>query len=181
MADATTGRVRIAAAAAEARAYGLTQADLVEWEQFSPIEIYWARKHHLTSEVASRWAAKGLRVGDAVRAVALGMTPEEVAPWAGAGFAPFDAVEAKETGVSLETAVAWLRAGFIVPDAALLIRDGWTLEEAVAARYAGIAAEDHGPFPVPGRMSDSAETESCPLVMGLRVSARHQVRQQWSI
>lgn len=180
MADATTGQVRSAAEAAEARAYGLTRADLVEWERFSPIEIYWARKHHLTPAVARHWAAKGLRVGDAVRATALGMTPEEVAPWAGAGFAPFDAVEAKEAGVPLETAIAWLQAGFILPDAALLIRDGWTLEEAVTARYAGIAAEDHGPFPVPGRMADSAETESSPLVMGLRVSARHQVRHRWS-
>lgn len=142
MADAAAARERSAAEAAEARAYGLTQADLGAWGQFAPIEIYWARKHHLTPAMALRWAAQGIRVSDVIRAVALGMTPEEVAPWAGAGFAPGDAIEAKETGVSLQTAIAWLQAGFILPDAALLIRDGWTLEEAVAARYAGIAAED---------------------------------------
>jgi hypothetical protein len=72
MADAAAGRVRSAAEAAEARAYGLTQADLFEWEQFSPIEIYWARKHHLAPAVALHWAAKGLRVGDAVRGRAPG-------------------------------------------------------------------------------------------------------------
>ena len=145
MADAAAGRERGAAEAAEARAYGLTQADLGAWGQLAPIEIYWAVRHDLTPEAAVGWAAAGLRVGDAVRAIALGMIPEEVAPWAGAGFAPFDAVEAKETGVSLETAIAWLQAGFILPDAALLIRDGWTLPEAVAARYAGIAAGDWNP------------------------------------
>lgn len=145
MADAAAGRVRSPAEGAEARAYGLTQADLDVWGRFAPIEIYWAVRHGVTPEAAVGWAAAGLRVGDAVRAIALGMTPDEVAPWAGAGFAPFDAVDAKETGVSLQTATAWLQAGFILPDAALLIRDGWTLEEAVTARYAGIAAEDWNP------------------------------------
>ena len=75
MADAATGRVRSAAEAAEARAYGLTQADLGEWGQLAPIEIYWAVKHDVTPEAALRWSAAGLRVGDAVRAIALGMTP----------------------------------------------------------------------------------------------------------
>jgi hypothetical protein len=137
--------VRGAAEAAEARAYGLTHADLGAWGHLTPIEIYWAARHDVTPAAARRWAAAGLRAGDAVRAIALGMTPEEVAPWAAAGFAPGDAVEAKETGVPLETAIAWLQAGFILPDAALLIRDGWTLEAAVTARYAGIPAEDWSP------------------------------------
>ena len=77
MADVTAGRVRSAAEVAEARAYGLTHADLGEWGQFAPIEIYWAVKHDVTPEAALRWAAAGLRVGDAVRAIALGMTPDE--------------------------------------------------------------------------------------------------------
>jgi hypothetical protein len=140
--DAATGRVRSAAEVAEARAYGLTHADLGAWRHLTPIEIYWAVQHHVAPAAARRWAAAGLRVGDAVRAIALGMTPEEIAPWAAAGFAPGDAVEAKEVGVPLETAAAWREAGFILPDAALLIRDGWTLDQAVTARYAGIPAED---------------------------------------
>jgi len=128
--------------AAEARAYGLTEADLRDWASFSPIEIYWARKHDVTPAAARRWAREGLRVCDTVRAIALGMNPGEPRLWADAGFAPSDAVEAKEMGVPFETAVAWRAAGFIVPDAALLIQDGWTLEEAMDARYAGIADED---------------------------------------
>ncbi len=172
MADATAGQVRSAAEAAEARAYGLTQADLVEWERFSPIEIYWARKHHLTPAVARHWAAKGLRVGDAVRATALGMTPEEVAPWAGAGFAPFDAVEAKETGVPLETAIAWLQAGFILPDAALLIRDGWTLEEAVTARYAaGNSASPENRYSTAGESPCGARGPAGPAAATRRLGS----------
>ena len=131
--------------AAEARAYGLTAGDLRDWAPFSPVEICWALSHGVTRAIASRWAGTGLRAADAVRAIALGMTPEEVRPWAEAGFAPSDAVEAKDAGVPFETAVAWRRAGFILPDAALLIRDGWTLSEAVTARYAGIAAADWQP------------------------------------
>jgi hypothetical protein len=127
MADAATGRARSAGEAVEARAYGLTQADLREWEPSFPIEIYWAVTHDVAPAAALRWAAEGLRICDAVRAIVLGMTPEEVAPWAKAGFAPLDAVE------------------FIVGDTALLIRNGWTLDEAVTARYSGIAAEDWRP------------------------------------
>ncbi len=134
MAETAAGYARTAAETAEAQAYGLTSDDLRDWAPFSPIEIYWALKHDLTRAVARRWAREGLRVCDAVRAIALEMTPEEVRVWAGAGFAPSDAVEAKEMGVLLETAVAWREAGFILPDAALLIQDGWTLEEAVNAR-----------------------------------------------
>jgi len=130
---------------AEARAYGLTSDDLRDWAPFSPIEIYWALKHGVALSAARRWAGEGLRMGDTVRAIALGMTPEEVRLWARAGFAPSDAVEAKQTGVPLPTAVAWREAGFILPDAALLIQDGWPLEEAVNARYAGIAREDRHP------------------------------------
>ena len=144
MAEAA-GRAGTAGESAEARAYGLTADDLREWAPFAPIEIYWALRHGVTRVIASRWAREGLRVGDAVRAIALGMTPEEVRPWAEAGFAPSDAVEAKDAGVPLEAALAWRRAGFILPDAALLIRDGWTLGEAVTARYAGIAAADWQP------------------------------------
>lgn len=140
---AETGHVHTLGETAEA--YGLTPGELGDWAPFSPVEVYWARKHRLTPVTARRWAAAGLRVSDAVRATALGMTPEEVRPWADAGFAPGDAVEAKETGVPLGTAVAWREAGFILPDAALLILDGWTLEAAVRARYAGIAEEDWRP------------------------------------
>lgn len=131
--------------AAEARGYGLTAGDLRDWAPLSPVEIYWVLRHGVTRAIARRWAGEGLRAGDAVRAIALGMIPEEVRPWAEAGFAPSDAVEAKDAGVPLEAAVAWRRAGFILPDAALLIRDGWTLGEAVTARYAGIAAADWQP------------------------------------
>jgi len=120
-------------AAAEAQAYGLTSDDLRDWAAFAPIEIYWARKHDVTPATARLWAREGLRIGDTVRAIALGMTCDEVRPWADAGFAPSDAVEAKEMGVPLETAVAWREAGFILPDAALLIRDGWSLDEALDA------------------------------------------------
>ena len=135
------------AAQAEARGYGLSPGDLGDWAPFSPVEIYWAVKHRLPPAAAARWARAGLRVGDAVRAAALGMTPEQVAPWADAGFAPSDAVEAREAGVTLATATAWREAGFILPDAALLIRDGWTLAAAVRARYAGIAEADRPPGP----------------------------------
>jgi hypothetical protein len=145
VADASAGRPGTGGEFAEARAYGLTADDLIEWAPFAPIEIYWALRHGVTRVIASRWAREGVGAGDAVRAIALGMTPEEVRPWADAGFAPSDAVEAKDTGVPLEAAVAWRRAGFILPDAALLIRDGWTLGEAVTARYAGIAAADWQP------------------------------------
>lgn len=145
MAEAAAGRPGTGSEAAEARAYGLTADDLRDWAPFSPVEIYWARRHGVTPAIARRWAREGLRAGDAVRAIALGMTPEEIRPWADAGFAPSDAVEAKDTGVPLEAAVAWRRAGFILPDAALLIRDGWTLSEAVTARYAGIATAGRQP------------------------------------
>jgi hypothetical protein len=141
----TAADTRAAGEAAEAQAYGLTADDLRDWASFSPIEIYWALKHHVTAAVARLWAREGLRVCDTVRAIALGMTPGEVRLWAGASFAPSDAVEAKEMGVPLEAAVAWREAGFILPDAALLIHDGWTLEEAVNARYEGIADEDWYP------------------------------------
>jgi hypothetical protein len=136
------GDARATGEATEARAYGLTSDDLRDWAPFTPVEIYWALRHDVTPDTAARWAREGLRVSDAVRAIALGMIPEEVRPWAAAGFAPSDAVEAKEAGVALETALAWREAGFILPDAALLIGDGWTLKEAVRARYAGIAAAD---------------------------------------
>ena len=142
MAETAAGYARTAAETAEAQAYGLTADDLRDWAFFSPIEIYWARKHDVTAAAARRWAREELRVCDTVRAIALAMTPEEVRVWAGADFAPSDAVEAKEMGVLLETAVAWREAGFILPDAALLIQDGWTLEEAVNARHDGIAGED---------------------------------------
>jgi hypothetical protein len=142
MAETAAGHARGAGEAAEARAYGLTPEDLRDWAAFSPIEIHWALKHHLTPAAARRWAREGLRIGDTVRAIALGMNPQEVRPWADAGFAPADAVEAKDMGMPLEAALAWRAAGFIVPDAALLIHDGWTLEEAVTARYAGIPDED---------------------------------------
>jgi hypothetical protein len=145
VADAGRGQPRAAAEEAEARAYGLTEDDLRDWAPFTPVEIYWARKHDLSPAAAGHWAGEGLRVCDAVRAIALGMAPEEVRPWSGAGFAPADAVEGKQMGVPLETAVAWREAGFILPDAALLIRDGWTLDEAVTARYAGIASADWQP------------------------------------
>ena len=138
MAETAAGHPRTTGEAAEARAYGLTPDDLRDWAAFSPIEIHWARKHHVTPTAARRWVREGLRISDTVRAIALGMTFEEVRPWANAGFAPADAVEAKEMGVPLEVAIAWREVGFILPDAALLIHDGWTLEEAVSARYEGI-------------------------------------------
>ena len=145
MAEEATGHAGTAGETAEARAYGLTADDLRDWAPLSPIEIYWALRHDVTRAAATRWAREGLRACDAVRAIALGMSPEEVRPWADAGFAPSDAVEAKDAGVPLEAAVAWRRAGFILPDAALLIRDGWALSEAVSARYAGIASTDWQP------------------------------------
>jgi hypothetical protein len=88
VAEAATGHAGTAGEAAEALAYGLTAGDLRDWAPFSPVEIYWALRHDLTRAVARRWAREGLRVGDAVRAIALGMVPEEVTPWADAGFAP---------------------------------------------------------------------------------------------
>jgi hypothetical protein len=145
VAEEATGHAGTAGEAAEARAYGLTADVLRDWAPLSPIEIYWALRHDVTRAAATRWAREGLRACDAVRAIALGMSPEEVRPWADAGFAPSDAVEAKDAGVPLEAAVAWRRAGFILPDAALLIRDGWALSEAVTARYAGIASADWQP------------------------------------
>jgi len=145
VAEEATGHAGTAGEAAEARAYGLTADVLRDWAPLSPIEIYWALRHDVTRAAATRWAREGLRACDAVRAIALGMSPEEVRPWADAGFAPADAVEAKDAGVPLEAAVAWRRAGFILPDAALLIRDGWALSEAVSARYAGIASADWQP------------------------------------
>jgi hypothetical protein len=137
----TTARHPAAASAylvAEARGYGLAADDVRRWYPFTPAEIYWARKHHLTEATARRWARHGVGMRDTVRAVVLGMTPDEVRPWAEAGFAPSDAVEAKEEAIALDTAIAWRHAGFILPDAALLIRDGWTLPAARTARYAGI-------------------------------------------
>jgi hypothetical protein len=128
------------AEAAEAAAYGLTADDLRDWAPFTPVQAHWARKHALSPAVARRWALAGLHVCDAVRAVALGMTPEDTLRWAAAHFAPSDAVEAAEMGVSLDEATAWRDAGFILPDAALLIHDGWTLGEATAARYAGVVS-----------------------------------------
>jgi hypothetical protein len=145
VAEEATGHAGTAGEAAEARAYGLTADDLRDWAPLAPIEIYWALRHDVTRAAAARWAREGLRACDAVRAIALGMSPEEVRPWADAGFAPADAVEAKDAGVPLEAAVAWRQAGFILPDAALLIRDGWALSEAVSARYAGIASADWQP------------------------------------
>lgn len=123
---------------AEARGYGVDDADLHRWRPLSPIEVHWARKHGMPAAVALRWAREGVAVRDAVRAVMLGMAPEEVRPWAAAGFLPADAVEAREAGMTLTAAAAWLRAGFIVPDAALLVRHGWTLAEATAARFADV-------------------------------------------
>lgn len=124
--------------AAKADAYGLAPGDLCHWAPFTPVEIHWARKHALTPDTARQWALEGLRVCDAVRAVALKLTPQDTRRWAAANFAPSDAVEAAEMGISLDTAIAWRAAGFILPDAALLMDDGWTLAEATAARYAGI-------------------------------------------
>lgn len=137
---AEPGQGPTAWAEAEAVAYGLTHNDLRDWAPFTPVEIYWARKHSLTPALARQWALEGLHVCDAVRAVALRLTPEDTRRWAAAHFAPSDAVEAAEMGISLKIATAWRAAGFILPDAALLIHDGWTLGEATAARYAGIAA-----------------------------------------
>ncbi len=128
--------------AAQARAYGLTPGDLGDWASFAPIEIHWAVKHGIAPAAARRWARAGLRIGNTVRAIALGMDPKEVRAWARAGFAPSDAVEAKEMGIPLEAALAWRDAGFILPDAALLIHEGFTLKAAVNARYDGIADED---------------------------------------
>lgn len=128
----------------EAAGYGLSAGDLSRWAAFSPVEIYWARKHRLPLAVARRWAGEQVRVRDAVRAVALAMAVDEVRPWAEAGFAPSDAVEAKEQGIPLATAIAWREAGFILPDAALLIGDGWTLEEATRARYAAVGPYGSG-------------------------------------
>jgi hypothetical protein len=142
VAEAFTGRERSAGEAAEARAYGLTSGDLGDWASFAPIEIHWAVRHGITPAAARRGAREGLRIGDTVRAVTLGMDPEEVSLWARAGFAPSDAVEAKEMGIPLEAALAWRDAGFILPDAALLIHEGCTLSAAVSARYDGIADED---------------------------------------
>jgi hypothetical protein len=142
VAETVTGHACTADEAAEAQAYGLAPDDLHDWAPFSPIEIYWALKHDVTPAAARRWAREGLRIGDTVRAIALGMDPQEARPWADAGFAPCDAVEAKQMGVPFEAALAWREAGFILPDAALLIHDGWTLQQAVNARYEDIAGED---------------------------------------
>ena len=120
--------------AADAAGFGLTPEDLRRWYPFYPIEIAWARKHDLPLATARCWAADGVRVHDAVRALALGVTRDEVRRWTDAGFLPADAVEAHETGITLEQAVAWREVGFVLPDAALLIRDGWTLAAATAAR-----------------------------------------------
>jgi hypothetical protein len=145
VAETVTGHACTPGEAAEAQAYGLTSNDLRDWAPFSPIEIYWARKHDVTPAAARRWAREGLRICDTVRAIALGMNPQEAKPWADAGFAPGDSVEAKQMGVPFEAALAWREAGFILPDAALLIHDGWTLEQAVNARYEDIADEDRHP------------------------------------
>lgn len=120
--------------AADAAGFGLTPEDLRHWHPFYPIEIAWARRHGLPLAAARRWAADGVRVHDAVRALVLGLTPAQIRHWTDAGFLPADAVEANEAGIGLEQAVAWREVGFVLPDAALLIRDGWTLESASAAR-----------------------------------------------
>jgi hypothetical protein len=127
---------------ADAEGFGLTPEDLRLWRPFYPIEIAWARKHGLSLDAARRWASDGVRVHDAVRALALGMISQEVRRWTDAGFLPEDAVEAREAGISLEQAVAWREVGFVLPDAALLIRDGWTLEAATAARFADVDQYD---------------------------------------
>lgn len=129
--------------AADATGFGLTPEDLRRWRPFYPIEIAWARKHDLTLAAARQWAADGVRVHDAVRALALGVAAAEIRRWTGAGFLPADAVEANEAGISLDQAVAWRDVGFVLPDAALLIRDGWTLEAATAARYSEV--DPYGP------------------------------------
>ena len=124
--------------AADATGFGLTPEELRRWHPFYPIEIAWARKHGLPLATARHWAADGVRVHDAVRALAVGMTLAETRRWTDAGFLPADAVEAREAGISLERAVAWREVGFVLPDAALLIEDGWTLKAATAARYADV-------------------------------------------
>lgn len=114
------------------------------WAPFTPVEAGWARRHGLGPAAAREWALEGLRVCDAVRAVALGLSPADVRTWTAVHFAASDAVDAAESGISLEAAVAWRDAGFILPDAALLLRDGWTLAEATAARYAGLPGGARG-------------------------------------
>ena len=124
--------------AADATGFGLTPDELRRWHPFYPIEIVWAREHGLPLATARGWAAGGVRVHDAVRALAMGMTQAEVRRWTDAGFLPADAVDATEAGISFDRAVAWREVGFVLPDAALLIQDGWTLEAATTARYADI-------------------------------------------
>lgn len=124
--------------AADATGFGLTPDELRRWHPFYPIEIAWAHKHGFPLAEARSWLAHGVRLHDAVRARAVGMTTARMRQWTDAGFLPADAVEANEAGISFEQAVAWRDVGFVLPDAALLIRDGWTLEAAAVARYAGV-------------------------------------------
>ena len=131
----------------DARGFGLTTDEVRMWAPFYPLEIYWAKKHHLALETARRWAEHGVPIRDTVKAVAVGLTLEETDQWVKEGFTAADAWEAKETGVDITEAVAWRRAGFIAPDALQLIRDGWELEEATAARYAGVDRYPASPLP----------------------------------
>ena len=118
--------------------FGLTTDEVRTWVPFYPLEIYWAKKHHLALETARLWAERGVPIRDTVNAVAVGLTLEEVDRWVDEGFTAADASEAKETGAGIAQVMAWRQAGFIAPDALQLIRDGWELGEATAARYAGI-------------------------------------------
>ena len=130
---------------ADAIALGLSVEDVVAWAPFRPLEIRWARRHGLPLEVARRWAAEGVPVRDAVRAVAAGMDIDELHRWERHGFNASDAWEARESGVGIEEARAWRETGFVVPDAMQLVRDGWTLEAATVARDAGIRRYEHRP------------------------------------
>jgi hypothetical protein len=118
--------------------FGLTADDLREWAPFHPLEIYWARKNHLSLAEARLWAREGVPIRDTIKAVEVGLSLAELRRWGRAGFNSSDAWEAKETGVGIREAVAWREAGFVLPDALQLIRDGWSLEDANAARYQGI-------------------------------------------
>lgn len=127
-----------ATAVADAVGLGLTPDVVRAWAPFRPLEIHWARRHALPLDLARRWAAAGVPLRDAVRAVAVGLTLDGLRAWEAAGFNASDAWEATETGVTIDVARAWRDAGFVVPDALQLIRHGWTLDRATVARNDGI-------------------------------------------
>jgi len=128
---------------ADAVGLGLTVAEVVAWAPFRPLEIHWARRHGLSPAEARRWAAEGVPIRDAVRAVAVGLGIDELHRWEAHGFNASDAWEAKETGLDIAGATAWREAGFVVPDALQLVRDRWTLDAAVVARDAGLGRHGH--------------------------------------